>query len=297
MYVDKDGCRWYKGNLHTHTTRSDGRKTPEEAIELYRSKGYDFLALTDHWVLAETRQEQGILLLSGCEYDVGTNTKDGIYHIVAVGMENGRPPLLQKSPMLTPQHIIDAIREAGGLPILAHPAWSLNDAVNCLSLKGLAGVEIYNSVSGPPWNCRPYAGEFVDTAAVYGRLFPCFGSDDAHFYEGDETRTGIWVKAAEPTAAALMQAMNRGDFYASQGPRFSIERAGNHLSVYCCDTPVERVTFFSDVVYVPDRVTQGRHLTRADYTIKANETFVRVELVDEEGRMAWSSPMDVSHIE
>ena len=34
---------WYKGNLHTHTTLSDGKKTPDESIALYREKGYDFL--------------------------------------------------------------------------------------------------------------------------------------------------------------------------------------------------------------------------------------------------------------
>ena len=39
-----------KGNLHTHTTWSDGMHTPKETAEHYRSQGYDFLALTDHWV-------------------------------------------------------------------------------------------------------------------------------------------------------------------------------------------------------------------------------------------------------
>ena len=37
-----------KGGLHCHTTRSDGRGTPEEVIRLHASNGYDFLALTDH---------------------------------------------------------------------------------------------------------------------------------------------------------------------------------------------------------------------------------------------------------
>ena len=39
-----------KGTLHTHTTWSDGMHTPKETAEHYRSQGYDFLALTDHWV-------------------------------------------------------------------------------------------------------------------------------------------------------------------------------------------------------------------------------------------------------
>ena len=37
---------FYRGNTHCHTTRSDGRRSPEEVIALYREAGYDFLALT-----------------------------------------------------------------------------------------------------------------------------------------------------------------------------------------------------------------------------------------------------------
>ena len=37
-----------KGALHCHTTRSDGRGTPEEVIRLHYDNGYDFMALTDH---------------------------------------------------------------------------------------------------------------------------------------------------------------------------------------------------------------------------------------------------------
>ena len=40
--------RWYKGNLHTHTVWSDGKAFPEEAVAWYRSRGYNFLGLSDH---------------------------------------------------------------------------------------------------------------------------------------------------------------------------------------------------------------------------------------------------------
>ena len=45
MYLDQDGKRWFRGNLHTHSTVSDGLKTPDEVIRIYRNEGYDFLAL------------------------------------------------------------------------------------------------------------------------------------------------------------------------------------------------------------------------------------------------------------
>ena len=40
--------RWYKGNLHTHTFWSDGKAFPEEAVAWYKSRGYNFLGLSDH---------------------------------------------------------------------------------------------------------------------------------------------------------------------------------------------------------------------------------------------------------
>lgn len=44
---------WYKGNLHTHSYWSDGDEFPEVIVDWYKSKGYQFLALTDHNTLAE----------------------------------------------------------------------------------------------------------------------------------------------------------------------------------------------------------------------------------------------------
>jgi len=45
--------RWWKGNLHTHTFWSDGDDFPEMIAEWYRTRGYNFLALSDHNVLAQ----------------------------------------------------------------------------------------------------------------------------------------------------------------------------------------------------------------------------------------------------
>ena len=45
--------RWYKGNLHTHTYWSDGDDFPEMVADWYKSRGYDFLALSDHNIIAD----------------------------------------------------------------------------------------------------------------------------------------------------------------------------------------------------------------------------------------------------
>jgi len=42
--------KFHRGNLHTHSTNSDGVLPPEEVCRRYQAEGYDFIALTDHFV-------------------------------------------------------------------------------------------------------------------------------------------------------------------------------------------------------------------------------------------------------
>jgi len=69
---------WYKGNLHTHTTQSDGRLTPEEAIRWYEQNGYDFVALTDHDTyidITPLQQATRLTLIPGFEYSCGIDPR------------------------------------------------------------------------------------------------------------------------------------------------------------------------------------------------------------------------------
>ena len=70
MFTDITGKKRLKAGLHTHTKRTDGRKTPEEAIAAYEEAGYDILALTDHWVYGESEKHGTIEIISGCEYNI-----------------------------------------------------------------------------------------------------------------------------------------------------------------------------------------------------------------------------------
>jgi hypothetical protein len=45
--------KWFKGNTHTHSLWSDGNDFPEMIMDWYKTHGYDFLALSDHNILAE----------------------------------------------------------------------------------------------------------------------------------------------------------------------------------------------------------------------------------------------------
>lgn len=283
---------WLRGNLHMHTQRSDGRLTYEEAVEWYEREGYDFIAVTDHWVVSrQGKTPGGMLLLSGCEYNVGENVREGIYHIVGVGMRR-EPALSRHQPGLDAQGVIDAILGAGGQAILAHPAWSLNRAESVLSLRGLSGTEIYNTTSGFPTNARPYSGLFVDQLAAWGMLLPCMAADDAHQYREDTLKSWLMVHVREKTHQAVLEALASGDFYATQGPRVSLSVEGSVARVTC--SPASRVVFYSDAVWNSERVTSGEGITAAVYHMAPHESFVRAEVIDSQGRTAYTSPVRIA---
>jgi hypothetical protein len=288
-----NGGNWYKGNLHMHTTLSDGKLSPREAIKLYKQAGYDFIALTDHWLQGESGDEDGLLILSGGEWDTGDMISYPVFHIVGAGMKE--EVKLKRSVSGKPQDIIDAIIRAGGAAILAHPAWSVTNPSDCLKLKGLCGAEIYNTVSGLPWNCRPDSSLYFDIWASQGKLLRCMAADDSHFYAGEQTYSFIMVNAPELTADAILKALSRGSFFASQGPVFrSITLDGEMLTVECSEA--ESVIFYSNTVWCKDRVTRGP-VTAALYELKPTDRYVRIELIDSKGKRAWSSPFFVNGFE
>lgn len=51
---------WIQGNLHTHTTVSDGPCDVARTIEGHAALGHDFLAVSDHDVLVDTTSAQSI---------------------------------------------------------------------------------------------------------------------------------------------------------------------------------------------------------------------------------------------
>ena len=283
MYIDEYGKRWFKGNLHTHTTNSDGKKTPEETIELYKENGYDFLALTDHWKVSATEMRDGILLLSGCEYDWSPNVRDGVYHIVAVGMKE-TPEITREN---TPVQGIEQIHAAGGLAILAHPAWSLNTPAQIKAIPGIDATEIYNSVSGLPRNCRPYSGAVLDMLAAEGYCLPLVASDDTHFYIKEDTcRSYTMVQADACTPETITAALREGKFYATQGPRISVEQEDRTLRIRC--TPAQSIVCFTDTAWESHRAEVGDGITETAFTMNGRVGFARIEVTDAEGNTAWS---------
>lgn len=270
----------YKGNLHTHTTRSDGVRSPEEAIAAYREAGYDFLAITDHRLYTPGEELPGFTLLGGTELDCNDFKTRRAWHIIGLGIT--RPvPFEEGTP---PEALARGIREAGGLAVLGHPAWSLLSPQDILSQPGCFATEIYSGIS-EAYGGRGDSSILCDIAAAQGYRGFLLGVDDAHFYDTDVFQSWIVLSSPSRKTGDLLESLRSGRFYASEGP--DIRQVTIEDGVVTAETsPCERIGFFTDTFWKADRLTRGHALTTASCTLGPRDRYVRVECTDAAGKRA-----------
>lgn len=289
MYTDLMGKKRMKLGLHIHTTLSDGKRTPEEAAQLYREAGYDAIAITDHWRWCPSGEIRGLRIISGAEYNVGGHdtAASGVFHLLSLGAVED-PQITDK--FTPPLEVMDRVGKAGGRIVLAHPAWSLNTVEHFKLVKGAIATEIYNTVSGLHASDRPYSGGIVDLAANAGCIYPLIATDDTHYYDGDECKSYIMLDVTDGkiTDADILGKIARGEFYATQGPEVHIRYDADGVVRVNC-SPASKISFFSQNSWHADRVQRGDGLTGAEYKPNDFEKWIRVEVTDADGKMAWSN--------
>lgn len=293
--------RFWRGNLHTHSDRSDGVLTPEEVCRRYRDQGYDFLALTDHFVgaygypIIDTvpfRTNRFTTLL-GAELHSGRMENGELWHILAVGLPPDFAP--SDSPDFEPidgqetgPELAARAVAAGAFVAIAHPQWSGLTLRDARSVTAAHAVEIYNH--GCAVGCdRPDGTAIADLLLAEGRRLTLIATDDAHFYEPDHFGGWVMVKAEANEPEALLAALKAGHFYASQGPEIH--------DVIVRDDHVEVACSAAETVIVQGAGTaavnvHGPSMTRATVGIGRlrHSPFLRVTVVDAAGRRAWANP-------
>ncbi|MGH7214712.1 MAG: CehA/McbA family metallohydrolase [Tepidisphaeraceae bacterium] len=209
--------RWLRGNLHAHTTQSDGKCTLQTVVDDYARLGYDFLSISDHDVYtgpakhAELRNaaNKNLILIPGNEV-----TALGP-HMLHVGCESRVEPRAQRQP------VIDDATTSCGFIVMNHPNWeqSFNHCpLETLdALTGYAGMEIYNGVIGR-LDGSPYATNKWDILLSRGRKIWGFANDDSHCDTDVELGWNV-AYATERTPAAVIDALANGRFYPSTGVR------------------------------------------------------------------------------
>ncbi|MBN1401612.1 MAG: CehA/McbA family metallohydrolase [Anaerolineae bacterium] len=284
---------WYKGNLHTHTTQSDGLFTPDQAIAWYREHGYDFIAVTDHWVFTQGQTfapSTQFITLSGAELH-GPG-----YHMLALGSF----ALPDEATGDSAQAIADAIGRQGGLAYIAHPYWMGQTSADIGQIGGLAGVEVFNSVC-EMMDGLGYASVQWDELLASGLRLTGLAVDDVHWRHGAQGQGFVMVRAPQLEEQAILEALRSGHFYASTGPTLSDLRVvagsdgGPALQVRC--SPCQSITFYAAASHGHRfKAAAGEWLDGAVWPIRAEQVYLRVECRDAMGHTAWSNPVFVQDV-
>jgi hypothetical protein len=297
---------WYKGNLHTHTTHSDGKKTIKEHLEAYKNNGYKFLAITDHNKYTNTSNlsKDDFLLIQGQEVSVGTNSSGDFYHILALGLGD-QMSIFTPDPDENPQKVIDFIKKENGVSIIAHPYWSGLDFNDLLKLKGYNGIEVYNHLT-ELLNDRGDSMIYWDALLSKKRRLCGFATDDTHNlnWEGmPSDYNGGWinVKSQELTQESIIDSIKKGLFYSSSGPEIKdIIIEDDTISVKT--SPVQKIAFATRASKgIRGRVrcnkTLDKPITSMSYSALPRDMYVRVQVTDFNGHRAWSNPIYISSTE
>jgi len=276
--------QWYKGNLHTHTTNSDGGNTPEEMLEAYRAAGYDFFATTDHGFVTEIEAvPDGFLWLRGVELDGDVSEVGECFHVVGFGLtQPATPPPHPKVP-----EAIAWIAEQGGLSVMAHPYWS-GLTYRDLGAEGPIGLEVYNAVC-EYLNAKGSSSVHWDDVLSRGRRWWGLGVDDAHAAV-QSGKAWVVVKAEALSREAIVEAMRAGCFYSSTGPTIEAVEVGEEIRVRT--SPVTEINFMAPSWRGrPTLAPAGETICEAAFTPRGDESYVRIEVCDAQGRRAWTNPV------
>ncbi len=294
--------RFWRGNLHTHSTRSDGVLPPEAVIRRYKAEGYDFIALTDHFVghygypITDTvpLRDNHITTILGAELHSGAMANGELWHILAVGLPSdfapsNSPSFLPVAGQETGPEIAARAVAAGAFVAVAHPQWSGLTVEDARSITAAHAVEIYNH--GCAMGCdRPDGFAIADQLLTEGRALTLIATDDAHFSEPDHFGGWTMVKAQENTPEALLAALKAGAFYSTQGPELRDVRIEDDQLVVECSA-------VSSIIAIGwgtgAKAVHGHSLTRGAVPMARlnNSPWVRAAVIDAAGKRAWSNPI------
>ncbi len=318
VLLDSDK-NFYKGNMHCHSSLSDGHFTPEELKAMYKRKGYSFLAITDHEHFNNNSyldDEDFITLTSAefaikqfpeqstlknfdmkvCHLNFYAKEQDNDYTFCysAVADHFSKPE--RRGLINRPKE--DYVREYGheGISRLIkdanehgffvcynHPRWSLENYLDYSGYEGLWGVEIYNhanAVSG----LYDYDINVLDDMLRDGkRVFASCGDDNHNRKEGDRLLGSfgafVMVNAESLTYENIVGGLLSGNFYSSMAPLIN-ELYVEDGKVYVRCSDAKRISYSTRGRRTKAVNAADGYVNEALFDIRETDGYFRIEVLD-----------------
>ncbi len=312
---------FYKANMHCHSSLSDGRLTPEQLKDLYKSKGYSILAITDHEHLNNNSylDDSDFLTITSCEVAIKEfqnestlkNFNMKVCHLNFYAKEQNnvynffynssydhfsdveRRPFFKKPEKDVERtyggeginKLIKLANDNGFFVAYNHPRWSLENYREYSKYEGLWGVEVYNSSCNIGGLYEYDINVYDDMLRDGKRLFASSG-DDNHNRVDDSCGTFVMVNADCLEYSEVINALLNGDFYTSTGPEINeISIEDGKVEINCSNA--KRISY-STMGRRSKSVNANKNefLNSAVFEIKDTDGYFRISVLDEFGNCA-----------
>jgi len=322
-YLISPEATQYKANLHCHSNISDGKKTPEELKEMYKSKGYSILSITDHEVPKNHSylNDENFITITGYEAYIRVRPVYDVYerelhiNLFARDPENisyicynpnfckylkkSEHYKLQKVGSQRPRKLtvgyvnkfIKTAKKHGYIVSYNHPWWSMEKEEVILKYYGFFSMEMCNYGSYIS-SLLEYNGALYDKLLLSGKRIFCHSADDNHneYPENSPLNDSFggftMIMPEKFTYDSIFSAMEKGQMYSSMGPTFKeVSVSGRKIHIEC--SSVKRIMVFTgSKTPLKEVANEGETINSAEFEIDKRAKYVRVSIADEKGRFA-----------
>ncbi len=304
-----DVSTFQKGNIHSHSSWSDGDRPPRDVYVWYRNHGFAFVALTDHNTRASPQtfkdiEQPGFVIIGGEELTMTVNKLrvhvNGLCTKKTIG--GGKQPSNRAALV----HAIETVHAQGGIALVNHPNfdWALS-AADIRDAKGAELLEIYSShphVNTDGDGEHPSHEAIWDTLLDQGEDIGSAAVDDAHHFHPDKPNRanpakpgGGWIEvfAASPDRNLICESLRKKQMYSSSGATLTRLRVTPEALSVWVKQEGATVEFIGDggkVFEKKDRAADGE----ATYRLRGTERYVRARITLADGKKAWTQAYRVS---
>lgn len=316
----------YKGNMHMHTTLSDGLLLPSETARKYKQAGYDFIVISDHEIYwnSDELDESDFLVIGGTESAIRINNQESWqldycqkgesqikkrHHYMHYGCIKDETlpddfdffhhgfmiPRMEDQGIDSWNKHVEELREHGNLVVINHPNWSRLEPEMMLATQGCFAFEIWNT--GNVFKCGGRSDDDLwDYCLTRGKRILAVAGDDSHACTTDFGRGFVMVQSKEFSKSSICKALKQGDFYASCGPiieNMIIEDGILHMDF----SPIRHLQLCSyDCDGVDFAYNDNHEFTSIEWKINPILRFFRPVLFDSSGFKAWGQPVFLSEL-
>ncbi len=312
---------YYKANLHSHSTLSDGQPTPEQMKAAYKEKGYSILAITDHNVFIPHNDmtEADFLMLNGIEYNLDSNDgsartchfcaiardpetviqpffhrtkyyfRGAIEARKSVRFDPSKPDYVRTYSHAGISEMMKGCADAGFFVTYNHPAWSLERYPEYMGYEGMHAIEMVNNgcvvLGYPEHNETVY-----DDMLMGGKRVFCIATDDNHIVERDSFGAYTVIGAPALEYRAVTDALFAGTFYCSTGAAID-EMYIEDGTLYVKTPPAREIRVFTGARHAKCiRGTREKPVTELCFDVSDPRCrYFRVTVTDLDGNCAYSN--------